>query len=285
MRFLRDALKVYDNVVPTRVCAELSQDVAAARARVEHLVFEPQQPKSRLERTLAALLHNAGDQSPYAEYWSRDEWKHIEAHSDVDERLAAATSTLRFPNWGHVLYLSVGASVRGPTCVFSVSSGAQLSAAGSAGCAVVPAVEGRLLRFHGSLLHAVPAPHDVWFQPFTSKPPRTAETRRSVVLFNTWDEPPAECATSVVQLACDGGGCQPRAAWRDVPLRNDQREDDDDSSARRGKVWLLGDENRRGQLARTVAVDVSPRLVADMGQPSEPSIHRVRPDASVTVHG
>jgi len=58
----------------------------------------------------------------------------------------------------------------------------------------VPDVPGRLLRFQGDYLHAVPRPTDVWFLSFVQGVPKynpEEEWGRSEVLFNTWrDEPP-----------------------------------------------------------------------------------------------
>merc|ERR1712071_711691 len=81
-------------------------------------------PLSPLEQTLDDLLTKCNDTSPIVEYWSRQEWKHIEAHADIDELLVREQKkqkehlTFRYPKHGHVLYLQVGSSVRGPTCLF-----------------------------------------------------------------------------------------------------------------------------------------------------------------------
>jgi hypothetical protein len=71
--------------------------------------------------------------------------------------------------------------------------------------AVIHAVPGRLLRFRGSVTHAVPRPALAYFDPevggsnteiFT--PVRRGlvpvEERRSVLLFNTWDIAPTDIA-------------------------------------------------------------------------------------------
>ena len=90
----------------------------------------------------------------YVEYWTRQEWRHIEAHADVDEHrakeddrrttinedddddqppqqdAATATASYRYPLQGHVLYLQVGTNVRGPTCVFpNIQTGGELLSA------------------------------------------------------------------------------------------------------------------------------------------------------------
>jgi hypothetical protein len=95
---------------------------------------------------------------------------------DVDENLAKSDSKLpfRYPLRGHVLYLQVGTDVRGPpTCVFTdVHGGGDLVRPESFELSVVPAVPGRLLRFKGDLLHAVPCPTDLWLLPFVKGAPQ-----------------------------------------------------------------------------------------------------------------
>ena len=62
-----------------------------------------------------------------------------------------------------MLYLSVGKLVLGPTCVWEGGGGGgghdDLGA-----LTTVPARAGRLLRFDGRLMHAVPQPVDVWLE-------------------------------------------------------------------------------------------------------------------------
>lgn len=53
----------------------------------------------------------------------------------------------------------------------------------------VPAKPGRLFRFNGTYLHAVPRPTNFWFLLFVKGAPQydpPEELGRSVVLFNTW---------------------------------------------------------------------------------------------------
>ena len=145
-------------------------------------------PKGRtvLERSLASILDALDDSSQYIEYWWREEWKSIEAHRDVDETLCLsrkhAGSPLgvqRCPNNGHVLYVDVEDDVRGPTCVwveepppddFKLAATAE-EADGRAGpprelqsMVVVPCRAGRLLRFSGEAIHAVPRPSCEWLK-------------------------------------------------------------------------------------------------------------------------
>mmetsp|Transcript_24550 Transcript_24550/g.28423 ORF Transcript_24550/g.28423 Transcript_24550/m.28423 type:complete len:159 (+) Transcript_24550:255-731(+) len=97
--------------------------------------------------------NNNNNRRQYVEYWTRQEWRHIEAHADVDEHRAkehdsrilpsttvpntnnedddqhhaSASASYRYPTKGHVLYLQVGTKVRGPTCVFpNIQTGGEL---------------------------------------------------------------------------------------------------------------------------------------------------------------
>ena len=108
--------------------------------------------------------------------YARQEWRSIEAHADVDEFLAkkedaegkGTVTSFRYPVNGHVLYLQKGSQVRGPTCVFPDrrSGGELLREGNDVEVFTVPAVPGRLLRFRGDYLHAVPRPTDLWFLKF-----------------------------------------------------------------------------------------------------------------------
>ena len=141
-------------------------------------------------------------------------------------------SGFRYPRNGHVLYLQVGSKVRGPTCIFpdrrsggdllrktstiqSTKNSAVVNASNENNdgdepspvatisdhddvdveLVTVPAVPGRLLRFQGDSLHAVPRPTDFWLLKFVMGSPTfepEQEWGRSVILFNTWsDEPPS----------------------------------------------------------------------------------------------
>ena len=257
----RDAVQVWDGVVPSPEARDLLHR-AASGSGAGHRAFTRPFPAgyrpSALERAMDGILgeidgggvEGGGERGrgisslQYVEYWTRREWRHIEAHADVDENLAKAhdasaaageavdvddltsemsstypvtaaasrgdggkttTGYYRYPESGHVLYLRVGSDVRGPTCVFPGSgSGGDLARpidgagnddGGSVELVTVPAVPGRLLRFPGDALHAVPRPHDLWLRSFVTGAPKFEPEEtwgRSVILFNTWpgDEPP-----------------------------------------------------------------------------------------------
>lgn len=59
----------------------------------------------------------------YAEYWWRDEWMSLDAHRDADEVLARTEKQLRYPDFGHVLYLGVGKQVRKRACTVCIRLG------------------------------------------------------------------------------------------------------------------------------------------------------------------
>jgi len=116
----------------------------------------------------------------------------------------------RHPVTGQVLFLKIGPEVQGPTVVFDVLKGSDLVAPNRASktngdnttaatattkttktitMASVPTLEGRLLRFRGDRLHAVPRPYDVyWTFDQSRNHIHTPQTQRSVLLFNLWKQ-------------------------------------------------------------------------------------------------
>jgi hypothetical protein len=113
-----------------------------------------------MDSALTAL----SDQSKLVEYWSREEYMNIDAHVDIDEKRLEDEGQLAVPSSSHVLYLEV--NVRGPTCIFPskrVGWGLENEKLNSTvDLVIVPAVQGRILRFPGSAMHAVPCPIDRW---------------------------------------------------------------------------------------------------------------------------
>ena len=237
-----------------------------------------------IERALASLLDALGDEAPYVEYWWRGEWKSIASHRDVDETLClsrkhagSANGVQRCPDHGHVLYVDVHDEVRGPTCVWVEEGSANRQTTGEEGedrragaprplrsLYVVPCREGRLLRFSGELLHAVPNPPCEWLVDeesasdggdtddvtagaaaaaaiapggvSTSEEPK----RRGVVLFNTWTTPPLVPAPddppppkSLDELAAlpDPPTCQPRDAWGEATAASPEAADHESAAA------------------------------------------------------
>ena len=120
----------------------------------------------------------------------------------------------RYPISGHVLYLQVGKEVRGLKCIFpNRNNGGDLlrplqqtsttlsqprKKQNEIELVIVPAVEGRILKFEGNALHAVPRPADLWLLPFVKGAAQHSPEEtwgRSVILFNTWpgdEDPPLD---------------------------------------------------------------------------------------------
>ena len=104
------------------------------------------------EHFIESLLHELGEACDEVEYWGRESWRPVPAHADIDERCARERGQLRFPAAVLVAYVQVEPGLRAPTMLW-----AELPGGAPVLCAV-PAVPGRLLRFDGEMLHAVPQP-------------------------------------------------------------------------------------------------------------------------------
>jgi len=137
---------------------------------------------------------------------------------------------LRHPLKGHVLYLTRGSNVNGPTVVFSnITRGGQVYSQEEQEMLLVPFQEGRLLQFEGDLLHAVPRPADLWIHPVLEEPIHDPPSQygRSVVLFNLWKEPPKGLEYSendkVMSATHDNTTplCNPKSQWRQAPIVTD----------------------------------------------------------------
>lgn len=176
-----------------------------------------------IESAIEKILQNMGDESRFVEYWWRGYWCSHVLHRDIDEMLFQEQALVRFPRHGHVLYLHNDPHLTeqggGQTVVLEDFS----STANGRKLYVVPPRQGRLLRFRGDLLHGVPRPafeyflrdqgvedvrsalkhlpvHDSdYHEPadFNCDPSAHSLTKRSVVLFNTWDD----CAPVPVTLS------------------------------------------------------------------------------------
>lgn len=235
-----------------------------------------------IERTLDSILTEMGDaanetNTQYVEYWTRQEWRHIEAHADVDENLAkeqdmsgSVGDGYRYPVNGHVLYLKVGSEVQGPTCIFpGRSTGGDLVEKSADSEAVevvtVPAVSGRLLRFEGSFLHCVPRPADLWFLSFVKGAPKFSpedKYMRSVILFNTWDgngpppkDVPLDDKNTCVEVY-ENSLCKNHLDWNLAFTATTTQIIDgrvqQEKIGKPAKIWLLGNERRRNNSMRTI---------------------------------
>ena len=116
------------------------------------------------ERAIEGLLVQLGDTSSLVEYWGRAQWDAVPAHFDCDE--GQLDGGVRCPTSAHVLYLEVAPSLAAPTVLWGQANpgqgGAKAGGAEAARLYVVPAKEGRLLRFDGGWVHGVPRPACEW---------------------------------------------------------------------------------------------------------------------------
>ena len=325
-------VKVWDNVLPEDGLREDLHEYASNLGSDHQCFTRPLSETHRhneIELTLDAILTEieggvAGRN--VVEYWTRQEWRHIEAHADVDENLAKQIDRQRtmedrggddleskysatyrpsyghrYPTFGHVLYLQVGTDVRGPTCIFPgrstggdlLRSNCDLRSDGQIAddnvddergvqLSIVPAVPGRLVRFDGRDLHAVPRPTDIWMIPFVKGSPEYEPEEvwgRSVILFNVWpgnEDPPLDVPLDRNEFwgweVEDDGATNDRQEiqtadtfcnsfddWKEVTI--DQKETSppspaltDSQSNESVKVWLLGNDRRRDHPLRTVSL-------------------------------
>lgn len=305
-------VQVFDNVLNQNSCELLHK--LASRSGLGHRSFtRPFAVKDRarlvIEHALDKILTEMGDvvndgEEQYVEYWTRQEWRHIEAHADVDENLAKEqdlddfkscdnandSSSFRYPSNGHVLYLKIGSDVRGPTCIFpGVASGGDLSniRSDSGGYSnevelvVVPAKDGRLLRFPGNALHAVPRPTDLWFLPFVQGSAKFEPEEvwgRSVILFNTWVNVPPKDVPLNVMSECDDAhyaSVNPKPEW--ICSFDSENTDlstsspNDSMQQKYAKLWLLGNERRRSFPFRTVKLLASSNVQEALKESSKVS--------------
>ncbi|KAL1508280.1 hypothetical protein AB1Y20_004394 [Prymnesium parvum] len=240
-----------------------------------------------VEQSLCSLLQQLGDEAPYVEYWWRGTHIDMPTHRDVDEALCRsrkhagrAAGVQVCPAHAHVLYLSLPPELRAPTCVWEEAEptsawAREAAAVGGTPCAgaarrverlhVVPAVAGRLLRFRGELLHAVPQPALRWVS--AEGAPRAAPARRSVLLFNTWhtppllppptDPPPPHAAAALAALR-EAVACEARREWVEAGAAPPR----DGGGAATVRAPLLGDAVRRGGGADALLVEADADALA-----------------------
>ena len=161
----------------------------------------------------------------------------------------------------------------GPTVIFpGRSSGGQLhddpyngETCSEVEAVVVPAKEGRLLRFEGRDLHAVPRPHDLWMLPFVRGGAEYEPENvfgRSVILFNVWpgdENPPLGVPLDDPNSAVEEGDderdplCSDFSDWKEVEVSASLLTKTPSSTMPESvKIWLLGNERRRKYPLRTV---------------------------------
>ena len=196
-------VQVDDNVFSPEACVELHllAQEHTSRSRDGSSIFfrDDTSELTPIEHALNSYLTAVGDPHEIVEYWSRDEYLNIDAHTDVDELELEEDRRIRCPEFGHVLYLIVDPEVRAPTCVFPTKLGGWTEGAKTE-LVTVPAVQGRVLRFSGSAMHAVPKPADRFLLSEEQErivvenqvleeedvDEESGDIDRSVILFNTW---------------------------------------------------------------------------------------------------
>jgi hypothetical protein len=270
-------VNIFDNVVDCKVLKTLDDEVKTSGLGHTLLERKAFSPRTVTERIIDSILLELGDDSPIVEYWWRDEWMNLEAHRDVDELLARKDQILRTPNNGHVLYISVGSEVAGPTVILRDADADPTKNPDGRfdKITLAPAVSGRLLRFDGNLMHAVPRPPlayldpedggsnlELWVRrkPVRDDDPEKTVFRRSVLLFNTWNDAPVDVqrepqvpafssqeeSSSDTALACNTFG-----QWEPQYEQNTEASNDTENSHQiHLKIGLLGDAQRRGRDSR-----------------------------------
>mmetsp|Transcript_42750 Transcript_42750/g.51332 ORF Transcript_42750/g.51332 Transcript_42750/m.51332 type:complete len:412 (+) Transcript_42750:144-1379(+) len=297
-------ITVYDNVFHPAVCEVLrilSLQGTLRRDSIDTLIFSrPPHNTSALTpvehaihsalTTLEGSTHNptlteANANQTVVEYWFREEFMNIEAHVDIDEVALEEIEALIAPEFSHVLYLRVADELIGqcPTCVFPQTrmgwsfEGADKDS--KVDLVSIPAVPGRLLRFPGSAMHAVPCPANRWWlteeeenflkeeekddehnDEYDSDEEYESDVERAVLLFNTWSKEPRDVARDyntmkahklarLVEEWRDDYGtnaellhCLPQELWHQVSFSRTKETAPVDSVA---KIALMGDEDRR----------------------------------------
>ena len=208
-------VRVYDNVFSSEACdiihgLAIDHQYRATNSDGSSIFYRPPEDGvtlTPLELAIDSTLAALNDTSRVVEYWSREEYLNIDAHADVDEGALEDEGEIRCPTFGHVLYLQADKSVRGPTFVFDKMEGWERGERHDNGRAsntemvTVPCVPGRVLRFDGRAMHAVPKPFDRYLlSDKEEKVLREEEAElygdedddelRSVLLFNTWSDGP-----------------------------------------------------------------------------------------------
>lgn len=253
-----------------------------------------------LNGILTEIYPNVTEPTYHVEFWSRSDWLHVPAHQDMDEAWERQTESrpstpLRYPETGHVLYLQMGRKTQGPTLVWNASRGGDMIYGPSSYASqmiAVPAVEGRLLRFQGHLLHAVPRPADVfWTRAFDQEGSNDSwEYQRSVLLFNTWrihdtlvDALPLNATKSKEEAAPISKSCNPRKDWKEVQVVDHQVPEQSWLSTiflgayESIEVPLMGVSRRRGMKDESAMLDAPLGARKAMKESSQVTRMEIRP--------
>lgn len=250
------SLRVFNKVLGSSQLVELDSGLSTLGSN-HYLYDRAESPRSAVEMAVNTLCEGLEDESRYVELWHRSNWISLDAHQDIDEKLACEQGSyckdgFHYPEFGHVLYLDVGSKVQGSTIVFDDKEGKEWACGDCERfdqAVAVPPVAGRLLRFEGQRYHAVVRPALSFFEPHcyelhsNSRKEEPAEFRRSVLLFNTWEKRPLVehrvptdegGSAGSFEVSFDEEACVARLGSRET------------QEGRRMKVGLLGDSRRRG---------------------------------------
>lgn len=220
---LEECVEVYDNVLSVECRSQLSDPGYG-------VYYRSKGPRSAAEVFIESVLRNLGDETPEVEYWNRDEWLPLDAHRDADEDAAYDLGIHRFPSTSHIAYIDVEPELRAPTVLWKTAgSGSEPCHTGrgsephsGAKLVFVPAVEGRLLRFRGDMLHGVPRPTQQYLGMVDPDSERTY--LRRVLLFNCWpeaapgDDEIDEGANKLSKHLHKLAGCEPKAKWQKLQI-------------------------------------------------------------------
>lgn len=217
------SVRVFDHVFSNEACRDLmclckEHSERAAECDGSSIFYRDKgSPLTPLEKAIDSVLTSIGDVSNIVEYWSREQYINIDAHADIDEKgLLNGEEKIQCPKQGHILYLSIGKDLRGPTFIFPDKlegwSTKRETNNKNVEMVIVPALQGRLVHFDGRAMHAVPKPVDRWLlsdvdELVLREKENDAARRcdddenlgdfiddddhRHVLLFNTWDYCPA----------------------------------------------------------------------------------------------
>jgi hypothetical protein len=179
----------------------------------------------------------------------------LDLHRDIDEmRGRMEPGEFSFPSSSHVLYVDVADSV-GPTVLFDIDAH---ESSNHGIMSIVHSVNGRLLRFDGSMPHAVPRPLLAWLDPsqggsnnqiFSRRRNILDTEKRAVLLFNTWNHLPSGLSSPNGAAAEDlNCVCQPIRLWKQQKIYEYKDNPNENEETIRMKIGVLGDGRRRSDI-------------------------------------
>lgn len=235
------SVQVFDDVITDIGCDAMANNLHSSPPKFS--VFRRDLDSfNEIEALIDSVLTAMKDDSKFVEYWWRTHWVSHIFHRDIDEKMLALNSKLRYPQHGHVLYVSFDDKmIGGQTVVLDDALNCTNSAVRN--LFVVPPKRGRLLRFCGRLQHGVPRPSMEYFLADQTREQllelpalrrldvgniedndggeQEESVARLVLLFNTWgDDPPIHGDEGDVSLSPspEAPPCQPFSEWKEVPF-------------------------------------------------------------------